>query len=65
MQTVTAAILIDLDFGDTSAEDQATYGPAFAAAESFWESKLTGYRDGSGLSPNNVGGHKDDISLSL
>ena len=54
MQTVTAAILIDLDFGDTSAADQATYGPAFAAAESFWESKLTGYRDGPGLSPNNV-----------
>lgn len=39
------AINVVLDFGTTSAQDVATYGDAFTAAESFWESRLTGYRD--------------------
>lgn len=54
LSPVSGAIVIDLDFGDTSTEDIATYGAAFTAAESFWESKLTGYRDPAGSAPSSV-----------
>ncbi len=40
-----ASINIVLDYGTTSAEDIASYGETFSAAESFWETQLTGYRD--------------------
>ena len=42
-----------IDYGTTSAEDIATYGPTFAEAVDFWQSHLTGYRDGA-LAPSAV-----------
>ncbi|MGJ8641748.1 MAG: PEP-CTERM sorting domain-containing protein [Opitutaceae bacterium] len=51
--TTQGAINIVLNYGSTSPEDVATYGPNFEAAESFWESLLTGYRDGA-FAPTSV-----------
>ena len=48
-----ASINIVLDYGATSAADVVTYGAAFNAAETFWESNLSGYRDGL-LAPTSV-----------
>ena len=48
-----AAINILLDYGETSAENIATYGPTFESAVAFWQSHLTGYRDGA-LAPSAV-----------
>ena len=45
LPSVNAAINIVFDYGTTSAADIATYGSTFSAAETFWESQLTGYRD--------------------
>lgn len=54
LPTASGAISILLDFGTTSAEDIATYGDAFTAAENFWESNLTGYRDPIGYRPSDI-----------
>jgi hypothetical protein len=43
-----------LDYGNTTAEDIASYGGAFTAAENFWESNLTGYRDPIGNTPTDI-----------
>lgn len=57
----SGAINIDLDFGNTSAEDLTNYGATFSAAENFWETKLTGYRDSAGLAPSSI---SIEVSLS-
>lgn len=53
VSVVDASINIVLDYGATSAADIASYGATFEAAETFWESNLSGYRDGS-LAPTSV-----------
>lgn len=40
-----SAINIVFDYGDTVQADIDEYGGTFSAAESFWESRLLGYRD--------------------
>lgn len=54
LSTAFGTVSIMLDYGSTSAEDIVSYGEAFAAAETFWESNLTGYRDPVGSTPDNV-----------
>ena len=49
-----SGINIVLNFGSTSTEDIARYGATFTAAESFWESKLTGYRNTGFNAPTQV-----------
>lgn len=54
LQATSGAVSIVIDYGTTSAEDIISYGSAFSAAESFWESNLTGYRDPIGSAPDSV-----------
>jgi hypothetical protein len=49
-----AAINIVLDYGTTSSADIATYGASFEAAETFWESNLSGYVDSGLNAPTQV-----------
>lgn len=55
-----AVVDIVLDYGNTSAQNIATYGATFTAAERFWESRLTGYVDEGSNAPGQV---VIDISL--
>ncbi len=51
---VPAAINIVLDYGATSQADIDAYGAEFSAAEAFWESRLTGYRDSGIAAPGQM-----------
>jgi hypothetical protein len=54
LPSVNAGINVVFDYGTTSDGDIATYSSTFSAAESFWESHLTGYRDTGFDAPSQI-----------
>lgn len=61
LPNASGAVNIALDFANTSAEDVDKYGATFSAAENFWETQLTGYRDPVGSAPSAI---NIEVSLS-
>lgn len=59
LSILSGKISITLDYGSTTASDIASYGAAFTAAENFWETHLTGYRDSGADAPTDVLIHVD------